>query len=91
MRDASRDKEQTKDADEYGKRKQRGSEGKAAPTHSVLKSNDNPSDDVIWLRNKTRLAGRLIKIENGVLTVQTNSKDKNLDSGQVATVLIAPN
>jgi hypothetical protein len=64
-----------------------------SPTSSVLAADEsNPSmDDVILLRNKTRLAGRLVKIENGQVVFHSGSKDKSFDAAQVATILIAPN
>jgi len=59
--------------------------------HSVFAGDYDPTADVIWLRNKTKLVGRLVKIENGQITFQSGKKDKSLQSGEVATVAIAPN
>ncbi len=64
---------------------------RARGAFTTLASDDHsPSDDVIWLRNKKKLAGRLVKIESGKITVQSGKKRKSLDSGEVATVLISP-
>jgi hypothetical protein len=61
--------------------------------HPVL-SNEryNPStEDIIWLRDKSKLAGRLVRIEANHLTIQTQGKGKKLEAGKVTTILIAPN
>jgi hypothetical protein len=57
---------------------------------SPLASVHSPSDDVIRLRNKKELSGRLVKIENGKLTLQSGKKSNSLDSGRVAAVVVAP-
>jgi hypothetical protein len=61
--------------------------------HSVLGTDDfNPStDDVLWLRNKNKLTGHLVSIENGQLTFKQGKAGKQFQVGQVATILIAPN
>jgi len=59
--------------------------------HSVLAGDENPTADVIWLRSKQKLTGRLMEVKNGKLTFQVDKKDKNLQSGDVAGVLVAPN
>ena len=67
---------------------------RATPSqHQVLASGDfNPStDDVIWLRNKTKLTGRLLSIESGHLLIKQGKKEKQVQMPEVTTVLVAPN
>jgi hypothetical protein len=90
-RDASHDVTKHKD----GKPQESSAEqsgNSSPPKHSVLGPGEyNPSDDVIWLRNKTNLACRIIRIVNGQVTFRVDSKDRSLDSRQVAIVLVSFN
>lgn len=54
---------------------------------------DRATTDVLWLRDKTRVLGRLVRIKNGRVTVKTNgdNKQKEMEAGGIATVLVAPN
>jgi hypothetical protein len=60
--------------------------------HTVLNFDEsNPSTtDVIWFRNKTKLTGRLVRIEDGQLTIESGRDSKKFNLGDVATVLVAP-
>jgi len=61
--------------------------------HLVLGTDEfNPStDDVLWLRNKNKLTGHLVSIEDGQLNFAQGKAGKQFPVGQVATILIAPN
>lgn len=69
-------------------------EGLASQKHSPLSEDEfNPSvEDVIWFRNKSKVVGRLEKIENNRITFQDEKGNpKGLDAAKISTVLIAPN
>lgn len=51
----------------------------------------NPSTtDLIWLRDKSELFGRLVSIESGQLTVANKKGKKKLKVKDVMTILVAP-
>ncbi len=88
-KDASREDTDSKKAE---RKEQPVRDGKSNSGHSVFASDTyNPTDDVIWLRNKTRVAGRLVRIDDRQLVFQSASKDKSLESAQVVRILVAPN
>jgi hypothetical protein len=89
-KDASR--EVTAASDENKRKKSQTLQDHKSVHHSVMASNDyNPSDDVISLRDNTRIVGRLVKIEDGQVTLQTKSEDKKVSSKQVTSVLVSHN
>jgi hypothetical protein len=45
--------------------------------------------DLVWLQNKTRLIGRIARLQNGYLTIQNASESKQVPAQQVAIVLLA--
>jgi hypothetical protein len=64
-------------------------------TQSVQASDDfdRATTDVVWMRNQTKVLGRLLAIKNGRVRLKTDrdNKEKELDAEGVATLLIAPN
>ncbi len=75
------------------KRQAKLSTGSEGATHSILEGSDfNPStDDVLWLRNSSRMTGRLVSINNGEVRLEGVKKDSKLQLGDVVKILIAPN
>jgi hypothetical protein len=53
--------------------------------------NDEASGDVIYLRDKTKLLGRVLLIQKGFITIQTGHATNRVEEQKVLTVLIAPN
>jgi hypothetical protein len=70
----------------------RPAEQSARAERSMFGSGDlNPSTtDVIWLRSKIKVEGRLVRIDDGELTVQSLRSTKKLKLIDVVTVLMAP-
>jgi hypothetical protein len=68
------------------------SKGKPA-AESIWSStkNDESLGDVIVLRDKTKIVGRVILIQNSYITIQNGRDSHRLQEEKVATVLIAPN
>jgi len=82
---SGRQKAAAKAADKQGK--------STAVNHPVLGAESfNPStDDVLWLRTKSKLTGRLVSIESGNLTFESGKEERRFQLDEVATILIAPN
>lgn len=62
------------------------------PAHTVLTNDEpNPSTtDVIWLKDKQELTGRLVSIENGQLTFANGKTSKKFNLRSIAAILVAP-
>jgi hypothetical protein len=68
--------------------------GKGQPAAGSIWSptkSDGISGDVIVLRDKTKIVGRIILIQKGSITIQNGNASNRLEEERVATVLIAPN
>ena len=65
----------------------------AAVNHPLLGDEGyNPStDDVLWLRTKSKLTGRLVSINNGNVRFEIGKESRLLPLEEVARILIAPN
>ena len=61
------------------------------PSIWTAEASEGAADDVIYLRNKLKLVGRVILIEKGYITIQKGNTSKRVDEQTVITVLIAPN
>ena len=90
-RDASRDNtggSGTRSDSRLEKRRQH----PAGKTQSTMSpdSVDRAKTDVVWLRNQTKLLGRLVSLRKGQLTIKSGQEDKNVDVQEVLTVLVAP-
>jgi hypothetical protein len=48
------------------------------------------TSDVIWLRDKTKLVGRVTLIQKGYITIQIGKGNKQVEEQKAATVLVAP-
>ena len=61
--------------------------------HRILSQDDfNPStDDVVWLRTKGKVTGRLVSIDAERVMLQQSKKGEQFELQQVATILVAPN
>jgi hypothetical protein len=52
---------------------------------------DFAAGDVILLRDKTKVVGRIMLIQKGYISIQTANGGKQLEEQKAATVLVAPN
>jgi hypothetical protein len=66
-------------------------ESKQSQSSMIYDNIDREITDVIWLRDKTRLIGRLTSLQKGYLTIQNGDATKRVAIDKVATVLVAPN
>ena len=79
------DKNRDSTKEKTGEKKQSGSsQSSVLGADTVLAAND-----LVWLKDKSKIVGRVTLIEKGAITIQIGNANKQIDEQKVVTVLVA--